>query len=167
MIGRRSLGLACKATLALAAAFFVSCRWAAVVREQTLDEGIEAGDFRTVRAMLDAGEPVNGHPDEFEYLSPLEQAASGGKDEIVRLLLDRGADMHGGSGWGDALMAAIRYNHTSTVRLLISKGAWVNDGGKRENGSSYLLQAVSSGNAAMVKLLLDAGANPKTVDGSE
>jgi ankyrin repeat protein len=54
-------------------------------------------------------------------------AAFEGHDEVVRFLLDRGADVnaHGGL-WNSALEAAAGQGHDSTVRLLLEKGADVN-----------------------------------------
>jgi ankyrin repeat protein len=172
VISRQILGVAVGVSLAFFAVFWVLRTMERVlrqrafqrVRQTTFQVAIADGDIDTVRSMLDRGEPIEGHPDEDEYLSPLEQAATGGEDKIVKLLLDGGADIHGGSGWGDALEAAIRFNHPSTAKLLISRGAWVNEGGDRKNGSLSLWAAIVAGNPPMVKLLLDAGANPDTLN---
>jgi hypothetical protein len=51
----------------------------------------------------------------------LHTASRNGHTEVVRLLLDRGADIHANNDW--ALRWASRYGHTETVKLLLDRGA--------------------------------------------
>jgi len=94
-----------------------------------LHSAARAGDTKTVIELLDKGEyNVN----ELSYgCTPLYFAAWDGRIETVRLLLDRGADIHakcGGNiqGWS-ALLVAIHSGQTDVARLLIERGADVDD----------------------------------------
>ncbi|MBW2279071.1 MAG: ankyrin repeat domain-containing protein, partial [Deltaproteobacteria bacterium] len=67
-------------------------------------------------ALLDAGSAVPDHA--------LGLAARGGLDRFVTLLLDRGMSPDGGDSWGyTPLHSAAKYNHVSTIELLLKRGA--------------------------------------------
>jgi ankyrin repeat protein len=99
------------------------------------------------------------HPDTLTSMASAMQAASaGGHEAMVKMLLDKGADINAQSGqYGNALQAASSRGHEAVVRLLLDKGADVNaQGGEYGNA---LQAAVSDGNEAVVRLLLDKGAD--------
>jgi ankyrin repeat protein len=77
--------------------------------------------------------------------------------EIVKLLLDQGADVNAHSGYYDNALYAASTGHQEIVKLLLDKGVDVNaQGGEYHNA----LQAASSaGHQETVKLLLDKGAD--------
>ncbi|KEY72966.1 hypothetical protein S7711_10190 [Stachybotrys chartarum IBT 7711] len=85
-------------------------------------------------------------------------ASYGGRDKIVELLLDKGANVNAEGGkYGNALYAASSEGHDKIVELLLDKGANVNaEGGKYGNA---LYAASSEGHDKIVELLLDKGAN--------
>ncbi|KZP27087.1 ankyrin, partial [Athelia psychrophila] len=88
------------------------------------------------------------------YGNALQAASEGGRDAIVRLLLDKGADVNAqGSFYGNALQAASYEGHDEIVRSLLENGADVNaQGGFYGNA----LQAAShGGHDVIVRLLLD------------
>ncbi|THW55950.1 hypothetical protein D6D19_10657, partial [Aureobasidium pullulans] len=85
-------------------------------------------------------------------------ASAEGNDEIVQLLLDRGADVNAPGGcYNNALYAASAYGHDEIVQMLLDKGADVNaQGGYYGN----VLQAASArGHDKTVQLLLEKGAD--------
>jgi ankyrin repeat protein len=85
-------------------------------------------------------------------------AAEGGHQRVVKLLLDKGADVNAqGGDHGNALQAASVKGYEQVVKLLLDKGADVNaQGGDYDNA----LQAASvQGHEQVVKLLLDKGAD--------
>lgn len=91
----------------------------------------------------------------------LTAAAILGHAEVVRILLDAGADPNAKDGNGrTALFPAVTTNYTEIVRLLLDKGA---DPNIRDSvlGLPALHYAASiDPNPEMLKLLLDRGANP-------
>ncbi|KZP13166.1 hypothetical protein FIBSPDRAFT_753838 [Athelia psychrophila] len=59
-----------------------------------------------------------------KYGNALQAALVGGHDEIVRLLLERGADVNAQGGWHrNVLRAALRSGCDVIVRLLLENGA--------------------------------------------
>jgi len=84
------------------------------------------------RALLAAGAPVNGEPDDLE--SPLITAASYGDAEVARVLIAAGADLEmtaaegaGGVPGGTALLHAAVFGMTAVVDVLVAAGARVPD----------------------------------------
>jgi ankyrin repeat protein len=121
-------------------------RPAAANPDELLD-GVRKGDLAAVKAALDAGVPAD-HPFRYERTA-LSFAAARGHVEIVRLLLERGADPNK----KDSFYGATPFNwaanegHVQVVRLLIEKGAAV--------GPELLLRAANNGNAELVALALE------------
>lgn len=127
-----------------------------------LMNAVESGDVRAVKAELDKGTNPNDLPLlQYEPIAPLCAAAADGKLDIVRLLLDRGADVNSGDGWDfTPLAAAATNNQIEVMKLLITRGAIVNDFG--DGGSYSLWRAAVEGKLEAVKFLLAHGANPNT-----
>ncbi len=88
-----------------------------------LQKAIKKGDIKKVTELLDKGANIN----EWNYGTPLIMAASTGRLEIAKLLIERGADLNmiGQNGW-TALGCAAANGHVELIDLLISKGADVN-----------------------------------------
>ncbi|KAM7182918.1 Ankyrin repeat-containing domain protein [Rhypophila sp. PSN 637] len=100
-----------------------------------------------------------------KYGNALQAASERGHEAIVRLLLEKGADVNEkgadvnaqGSFYGNALQAASKRGHEVIVRLLLEKGADVNaQGGFYGNA---LHAASKRGHEAVVRLLLEKGAD--------
>ncbi|RYP47350.1 hypothetical protein DL769_011324 [Monosporascus sp. CRB-8-3] len=95
-------------------------------------------------------------------------AASNGAVDLVRLLLDAGADREtkcknsGATILWDATTWSAEDLALEMVGLLANRGADVN--AKAPNGETALASAASSGNLAMVKLLISHGADIETKD---
>jgi len=104
----------------------------------------------------------SGGPD---GLRPLGIAVLYGRDSIVRLLLERGADP-GGAGhispFAAPLHTAAAANQLEIARLLIEKGAPID--ARQQGGYTPLMIACVQGRRDIVDLLLEAGADPGLKD---
>ncbi|KAF8351875.1 ectomycorrhiza-induced ankyrin-domain/NACHT-domain-containing protein [Amanita rubescens] len=114
------------------------------------------GNAEIARLLLDKGAIVNAEGG--KYGNALQAASLRGNAEIAMLLLNKGANVNAQGGeYGNALQAASSWEgHADIARLLLDKGANVNaQGGLFGNA----LQAASQGgNAEIIKILLDNGA---------
>ena len=117
-----------------------------------------ANDYINVaRLLVDAGADVNA---DCHNGSALQVTAAKGDEEMLRLLLGKGARTEPKSGQSPLMLAAAN-SHLEAVRILVQAGADVNvrDG----NGVSPLLVASVNGQTDMVKVLLNAQANPNAL----
>jgi len=88
--------------------------------------------------------------------SPLMLAALAGDVDVCRLLIARDADVNK-TGWAPLHYAATN-GHLDVMRLLLEENAFID--AASPNGTTPLMMAAHYGNAAAVKLLLEAGADP-------
>ena len=112
-----------------------------------------------VKLLLQMGADVNAQGG--QYNNALQAAASEGREAIVVLLLENGANVHAESiddyDIGNALQAASGGGHEAVVRQLLKHGAEVNNPGNGVVRSHpYPLQiAAATGRLAVVQLLLE------------
>jgi ankyrin repeat protein len=99
--------------------------------------------------------------------SVLIQACNTDNDQIINILLDRGADLeYSGYFGGTPLMYAAQYEHYISAETLIKRKANVNF--KSEDGETSLTKAIANNDYPMIKLLVESGANPKIIyDGKD
>ena len=92
--------------------------------------------------------------------SPLSEAALSGNADVLKLLLDAGADAKSvATADGETvLMRAARSGSVEAVRLLLDRGADVN-ARERYKGQTALMWAAVERHAPVVKLLLERGAD--------
>jgi ankyrin repeat protein len=91
---------------------------------------------------------------------PMQAAALGNHVEIVRLLLEQGAQVNTDHGYfGDPLQAAAFGGGTETVQILLDRGATL-DTDHGEYGNA-LIAAAYGGNHEIAKALIDRGINPE------
>lgn len=145
-----------------------------VKRGANVDLGMACatGDLARVRELLDQDpSSVNRVSDYGGYYggcgAPIKNAAAGGHLEIVRLLLERGADPNlpeeGIAPDGHALHSAVVRGHIEIVRLLLKHGAHPNV--EVESSADTLSAALASAgystrqNPEMVELLCSHGAS--------
>ncbi|MNL51286.1 Ankyrin repeats (3 copies) [compost metagenome] len=80
-------------------------------------------------------------------------AAGNGQLEVVKFLMDKGADVHASGPSGDALKNAAENGHLKVVRYFVEKGANIHALNNRA-----LLYAARNGHIDVVELLLEKGA---------
>lgn len=124
------------------------------------------GDLDRVRTLLDQNPTLANRVSEYVtyYLgsgAPLKNAAARGHLDVVRLLLERGADPNlpeeGIAPHGHALYAAVVGKYHEIVRLLLERGAFPNP--EVESSADALSRALSNGDQQMVELLCSYGAS--------
>jgi ankyrin repeat protein len=127
-------------------------------------EACALGDCGRIEPLLQR-EPMLVHDCSADGWAPLHLAAAFGGKEATALLLTHGAHVHRFSRnpmRNQPLHACIALSQdVETVRLLIAQGADVNM--EQAAGYTPLHQAAASGNAELIRILLEAGANPASV----
>uniref|UniRef100_A0A7M4FAS5 Ankyrin repeat and sterile alpha motif domain containing 6 n=1 Tax=Crocodylus porosus TaxID=8502 RepID=A0A7M4FAS5_CROPO len=87
----------------------------------------------------------------------LQLAAGGGHEQLVRVLLRKGASVQSRNHYGwSPLMQAARFGHLTVAHILLENGADLN--AQNKLGASILTMASRGGHVSMVKLLLESGA---------
>ncbi|GAB1603336.1 ankyrin repeat and SAM domain-containing protein 6-like [Argonauta hians] len=116
----------------------------------------EHGEVHVILNLLDQGYVQVDDADDDE-ITALQMAAANGQEQVVRLLLMRGAalDKPNMAGW-TPLMQACRHGHTNVVALLLQNKADYN--ALNRLGASALTIAARGGHLQVVRMLLDAGA---------
>ena len=144
--------------------------------EEKLLHFLEEGNAEEVRSLLSAGVNPNHerayqgyydntplfHTDELGW-TPLHYAAFRGHRDVVRLLLDAGANPSKADavGWTPLRSAAFR-GHKDVVQLFLERGADPNKADKYGHAPLHLAAGV--GHKDMVQLLLEKGADPNKAD---
>jgi ankyrin repeat protein len=144
-------------------------------RRTALIYATEEGHTDVVKLLIDGGADVNAvfvvegfseSPTIFggrkykyfiiESSTALIIASKTGHAEIVKLLIEAGADVYAQDLKGHtALWWAFQYGHTEVAKLLFEAGAGVNIG---------LIEASRYGSTEVVKLLIEAGADVNVTD---
>ncbi|MCD4783719.1 MAG: ankyrin repeat domain-containing protein [Candidatus Eremiobacteraeota bacterium] len=108
-------------------------------------------------------EPKLVHAKDKDGWTPLYVAISWGEIEMVKLLIDNGADVNAKNKGITPLHGAAIGGKTDSVMLLIDNGADVNAKDKKY-GSTPLYDAAINSNLEIAKILLDNGANVNARD---
>lgn len=130
---------------------------------------------RNLAAMIRADKDINNviktldeYPTEISLVdgTPLNHAINRSRNEIVKYLVERGANVNAlYEGHYSPLMSAVANNNGHMVKLLLENGADVNL--KDKYGNDALFKAVDTLNLDLIRLLIEAGANPFIGDNPE
>ena len=118
-----------------------------------------SNNTNVVKKLIHAGSDVQ-YADRRGWTSVV-LAARTGDSELVRTLLDAGGDVNGGNAQGlspgTPLMQAAWAGDVASARLLLARGSH----GNQRSVDMALIFAATHGNLELVKLLIEAGANPQ------
>jgi ankyrin repeat protein len=127
---------------------------------------IRSNDIAPVKSFIDSGEDVNAHSQylirgQYWTLTPLVLASLSGNLDIMRLLIDAGADVDRQDGYGQTpLMATVECKHLEATNLLVERGADVNETSPVKK--TVLMVAARYGDMESTQFLLRKGAHPNT-----
>jgi ankyrin repeat protein len=121
-------------------------------RQRYFAQAAVDGNLRRLQLLHFAGARVNTRSN---CCLPLFLASGEGRLDVVRYLLDQGADVNAAEQFGDtALTEAVFNNQFATAKELLFRGAEVNAIG---DGGTALDIAINRNNAAMADLLRHRG----------
>jgi len=138
-----------------------------VARGAYVDIGMAAakGDLKRVQELIDQDPSLVNRVSEYNsyYLgcgAPIKNAAAAGHIEIVKLLLERGADPNLPEEHiaprGHALYSAVANGHFEIAKLLLEHGAYPNV--EVESSADTVSRAIMNGDLRMIELLASYGA---------
>lgn len=122
---------------------------------------VERGDEPTAKVLIEHVD-LEAEDTQYSMIKPLPMAARFGHDNMVRLLLAKGADIGKPGGNMTALHWACERGHIAVIRTLIEAGADV----EIEDSERIrpLHNAAGAGRVDTVRLLLDKGAEKAPLD---
>ncbi|KAM9189953.1 M-phase phosphoprotein 8 isoform 4-T4 [Dugong dugon] len=123
-----------------------------------LRDAVKNGDYITVKVALNSSEEYNLDQEDSSGMTLVMLAAAGGQDDLLRLLIKKGAKVNGRQKNGTtALIHAAEKNFLTTVAILLEAGAFVNV--QQSNGETALMKACKRGNSDIVRLVIECGAD--------
>jgi uncharacterized protein (DUF1778 family) len=126
--------------------------------DAVLRSACEKGEEAIVRKLLLPNRVEADQQDNYTLTLLLQRAVWNGHEAIVRLLLEKGADVEAKDEHGQTLLSwATSNNHNATILLLLEKG--VNVEAKDEHGQTLLSWATLNNHEATVLMLLENGAD--------
>ncbi|XP_062343570.1 M-phase phosphoprotein 8 [Cinclus cinclus] len=123
-----------------------------------LRDAVKSGDYMTVKMALSSNEEYNLDQEDASGMTLVMLAAAGGHDDLLRVLIRKGAKVNGRQKNGTtALIHAAEKNFLTTVAILLEAGAYVNM--QQSSGETALMKACKRGNSDIVRLMIESGAD--------
>lgn len=124
---------------------------------EEIHDAAQQGDLAKIKMLLEKNPELLSARSENEK-TPLHFAAQGGHEEIVDLLIAKGADVNAKNIAKETpLHYAAAMGYKEVVDLLLAKGAVFNSG--TTNGSTPLHYSANFGNSEIVRVLIEKGAD--------
>nr|XP_056714650.1 M-phase phosphoprotein 8 [Euleptes europaea] len=128
------------------------------VSSTQLRDAVKNGHYATVKMALTSNEEYNLDQEDSSGMTLVMLAAAGGHDDILRLLIWKGAKVNCRQKNGTtALIHAAEKNNLTTVAILLEAGACVNL--QQNSGETALMKACKRGNYDIVRLMIESGAD--------
>ncbi|XP_016151752.1 PREDICTED: M-phase phosphoprotein 8, partial [Ficedula albicollis] len=128
------------------------------ISSSLLRDAVKSGDYMTVKMALSSNEEYNLNQEDASGMTLVMLAAAGGHDDLLRVLIRKGAEVNGRQKNGTtALIHAAEKNFLTTVAILLEAGAYVNM--QQSNGETALMKACKRGNSDIVRLMIESGAD--------
>ncbi len=127
-------------------------------KDEALRNAAKDTRIKEMERLLDSGANVNAVKGKYRT-TVLMEAAVEGNEEVVKFLLNRGADVNAKDkdGW-TSLMGATVEGHLETAQLLLTAGADVN--AQNDSGDTALNMAFGMGQFEIADVLLENGGLP-------
>ncbi|XP_050189905.1 M-phase phosphoprotein 8 [Myiozetetes cayanensis] len=130
----------------------------APISSTLLRDAVKSGDYMTVKMALSSNEKYNLDQEDASGMTLVMLAAAGGHDDLLRILIRKGAKVNGKQKNGTtALIHAVEKNFLTTVAILLEAGAYVNT--RQSSGETALMKACKRGNSDIVRLMIESGAD--------
>jgi ankyrin repeat protein len=121
------------------------------------------GRLTTVQTLLGAT-VININAQKFDGATALYLAAVNGNYDIVKVLIDKGANVNvGDNNYRTPLMVAAKKDHLKTVQALLGAPS-IDINATDDDGATALYLAALNGNDDVVKALINQGANVNVAD---
>nr|XP_034971020.1 M-phase phosphoprotein 8 isoform X2 [Zootoca vivipara] len=131
---------------------------AEAISSAQLRDAVKNGQYAVVKMALNSKEEYNLDQEDASGMTLVMLAAAGGHDDIIRLLIRKGAKVNCKQKNGTtALILAAEKNNLTTAAILLEAGAYVNL--QQNNGETALMKACRRGNYDLVRLLIESGAD--------
>ncbi|XP_056348698.1 M-phase phosphoprotein 8 [Oenanthe melanoleuca] len=128
------------------------------ISSSLLRDAVKSGDYMTVKMALSSNEDYNLDQEDASGMTLVMLAAAGGHDDLLRVLIRKGAKVNGRQKNGTtALIHAAEKNFLTTVAILLEAGAHVNM--QQSSGETALMKACKRGNSDIVRLMIESGAD--------
>jgi ankyrin repeat protein len=128
----------------------------------SLDAAIRFGNENVVKLLIESGAPVN--PVKTRLWPPLSEAAHWRKIEIMKVLLNAGANVDGLDHQRTTYLASYGVFDKRVTKILLEAGA--NPNATDSDGSTAHMQASGYGYEDAIKILIEHGADVNLKDKS-